>query len=58
MKKFIWTVRMAWQLRMYGEKNIFKAYRWAQEECWQEYRRDGLTPAQAMDEDMSYGEPL
>ena len=58
MAKFIWTLRMAWLLRMYGEKNIIKAFRWASDECWQEYRLDGHTPAQAMDEDMSYAEPL
>lgn len=55
MKKFWWTLRLAVLLKWYGFSRLFDSWNYANEECWQEYREQGLTPMEAIREDWSYG---
>jgi hypothetical protein len=46
-----------WMLR-YGYASALRlvsAWRWAGEECWQDYRDGGMTAHEAILEDASYG---
>ena len=54
--KLLWTARLAWILyrQRWGVNSLWQAYRFAGEDCWQEFRLDGYTPAEAFYEDASY----
>ena len=57
VRAFFWTVRLAYHLRRLNwAKSIREAYSWAADECWQEYRKDGFTPMEAIAEDASYAQ--
>jgi hypothetical protein len=50
-----WTIRMTYQLKKYGyEKTWADCLSLARDDCFQDYRRDGYTPREAVLEDLSY----
>lgn len=58
MFKYWWALRLGWILwRERGYDTLEEAIEAAYEDCWMEYRDAGLSPREAVNEDLSYCDP-
>lgn len=55
MRRWWWTVRMAWVLWREGASELGGAYDYAKDDCWQQFRTDGYSPSAAWYEDLLAG---